>query len=229
MPRFPSKKQSLASKRNLDGNHGPKTAEGKAKSSQNGRRNCGTKTSKARARIIDARHGLNDDSLYAMAGCLTCNQHCEWPSFSNETTHSSLPLGCLEGVLQRTPSRCFYFLEGYCLADFREIRPDQADCGFFCVTDSLFLDTFGGKSSSRESRDRLELRFRKRMMRFISECKHYLRSVPTTTKQDLHPRMLNTLRQVNQVSTRCKNCRFSDGVCDLQDADISRLLSPENA
>jgi len=101
---------------NIAGKSGPKTAEGKRRSADNGRRNKGIKTSRDRAAAIEKRWGLRRDSFYSLAGCPTCTLSCKWPSFSERTRWSKLPRGCLERVLREDPARCFYHLFGQCCA-----------------------------------------------------------------------------------------------------------------
>lgn len=211
MPFNPSPRQSEASRRNLLGHEGPRTPEGKARSAANGARNKGANTARARARVIQARHGLNEDSWYAAAGCLGCGRECHWPSFADSTPHSRMPLPCLERVLTSRPERCFYHLEGLCLADFHQTHACPVSDGT-CVTDPSFPATLGANiKPGSSSADRKELAFRRRIMRLAKEAKHYLAQLRADARRETrpHPRMVRVLRQLRLALNGCRACKYT--------------------
>jgi hypothetical protein len=212
VPNNPSIKQSEASRQNLRGKEGPKTTAGKQSSAANGAKNQGTKTAKARARIIAARHGLNEDSFYARAGCLQCQKHCVWPSFSSTTPFKNLPLGCLQEVLMSRPDQCFFYLEGLCLADFRE-GYTTANSRAMCVVEPGFLKTFnyGSGEMNEEALNVSELRFRKQIISFVNEAQMYMSRLRKEglQKVEIHPRMLKVLRKLRDALNHCAPCRYT--------------------
>jgi len=228
MPSNPSRKQSEASRRNLRGKEGPKTIAGKEASAANGAKNRGTKTAKARAKIIAGRQGLNDDSFYARAGCLSCQKHCMWPSFSVTTRFNQMPLGCLEEVLVSQPDLCFYYLEGLCLADFREGSATPA-YGTICVTEPRFLRSFRPRDTavSDEALNRLELGFRNQIISFVNEAELYLRRLRQQgcEETELHPRMIRILRILQDVLRRCRPCRFTGWKGHYESDDCLRWIA----
>lgn len=210
MPLNPTPEQSKASRRNLRGKEGPKTPGGKARSSANGQKNRGVKTAQARARVIDKRHGLKEDSFYAAANCLTCPLKCPAPSFTNTTPHPSLPLACLERVIQTDPRRCFYHLEGLCLAQGRhDIPPGSITT---CVVERRFVAGFAASSDKDATvATNRELVFRKRMIRLITEAKAYLLQLRQQGSENVppHPRLVRVARTLGEFLNRCGSCKYT--------------------
>jgi len=211
VPRNPSLSQIEASRRNLRGKAGPKTEGGKRTSAANGRKNQGTKTAKARARIINARHGINTESFYAYADCLNCTKHCAWPTFSPTTAFRDLPLGCLEEVLVSRPDRCFYHLEGLCLADFRKLASTHP--GRLCVIEPRFIHTFevSDHNVNDESLNRAELEFRRKIIRLVTEARAYIQRLrrEELTEVEIHPRMMSVLRLLRKALNNCAPCQYT--------------------
>ena len=169
MPRNPSQKQREASRRNLRGHHGPKTEKGKQVVASNGTHNKGVKTAKARAKVLAARHGPNTDTFYSFAGCLTCQKHCMWPSFSSETPYRQLPLSCLEEVVRDRPDRCFYNLEGICCVQLSSASAKEG-----CILDTAFLYTFPVLDGDSLRREAAELKNRREVVALKKEIALYL-------------------------------------------------------
>src|SRR5688500_17052846 len=128
MTRNPSRKQRIASARNIRGKEGPKTVEGKARSAANGRLNRrGIPLAKTLAKAI--AHNLKHDSQSFYSHCLTCQKECQWPSFSIKTSLENFPIGCLEEVVRKEPARCFYYFQGLCCAPIAtNLGPESIDC-----------------------------------------------------------------------------------------------------
>lgn len=214
MRRNPSPAQQEASRANLEGNEGPKTRKGRARSALNGRQNNGRldaegkqrrppgpRTVKRLAIAMDRRFGLASDSYQAQAGCITCAKSCQWSSFSCRTPAEKLPLPCLGEVIERRPSSCFYYFEGRCFAPVGRSPSDD-----FCVLDPDFLSQV---YVGRVDASRLELIHRKRVIAIIKEGREYIRRGAAQGAWAPTPRARRVLSELQRLRSTARPCRFS--------------------
>lgn len=227
MPRNPSEKQRNASRRNLAGHHGPKTASGKKKVAENGRCNKkGTKTAKARARIIGGRWDVTN-TFYSYAGCLYCDRDCLKRSFSSKTLLSALPLYCLKGVLTARPERCFYYFEGICCIDVAGTKAPRSRKDICILDGEQILAIYQSGTNldvrqlqQRELRDRLKSISRKKeMARYLSQVRNSLGKNLSFT-----PRMKHVVRYYQSIVKNNKFCRFEPSRKYRSDLDKFLLL-----
>jgi hypothetical protein len=210
MPKNPSERQREASKRNLKGHYGPKTEEGKLKSSRNGLQNIGDTRAKQRARQIAGRWGPKTETFYSYANCLGCVKNCLWPSFSVETPlDGSMPLGCLKEVLEERPSRCFYYFEGFCCGSYATVK--GASLPAACVLDDEFAEVTAQRLGKlAKDAVQVELKERKRIWRLKKEMASYLEVLRQQGPKEAvwTPRMIYVSREFQSILRGCRLCRL---------------------
>lgn len=230
MPRNPSLAQRAASARNLTGHRGPKTAAGKAASSANGRKNPGVKSARAWAKVIQARWGIQRGTLYAEAGCLTCQvSPCLGASLSPVAAHAQLPLPCLDRVFRASPSLCPYYLGGLCCADSTSRAAANAG-GRRCITLEHFTEGFRRASSDGDG-NLLELAHRKLVLTKKKELLIYLARIRQLGLEHFRqtPRSKSVIRFFQSQYALLPACRFesNSGSPGQKDALRSLLEGPD--
>jgi len=211
MPKNPSHLQKVASRNNLKGHHGPKTERGKKRSAQNGNLNKGKMTAKKRAKVLSDRWKKGTNTFYQIL-CKNCNKNCKWFSFSPESPHHEMPLGCLEEVIDEDLTRCFYYFDGICCATLQMKQSNHTGRNP-CVVDSDFLEYF--RESQDESEETLankEMGIRHLNLAMIKEMRRYLDEIRRNGLNglELTPRKVYVIRYFQQVVQRCEPCKLSD-------------------
>jgi len=207
MPRNPSYNQIIASRRNLKGNYGPKTLEGKKISSSNGKNNTGAKNAASRARVINGRWKSNT-TLYAAAGCHYCKTECDKKSFSYKTNLSELNLRCLRRVITDDPEKCFYFFDGICCIHLS----DAANCNFIddiCILEKIiYYDNLSIGKIDPSYYDKFELIDRKKNISNKLEMIKYLNTIRNKgiTKAQYTPRMKFIIKYFQGKFINMKYC-----------------------
>jgi len=221
MTRNPSRRQIIASRENLRGQHGPKTTAGKKICANNGFKNKGAKSAKAKAKAILERWGESTKSFYSYAGCAYCELPCLWSRFSIETYHSRLPLACLRKVLQEDPGKCFYYFNGVCCAS-NSIAYQRTSA---CILDAHFLDNYINICPPGRS-ENYEMDFRKNIYSKKREATRYISQLKRSKNQELSPRMLYVFRFLQPIIHDSSYCQLEPWRKFSQnDEDIDWLLN----